>query len=177
MIVILKYYKNLAIAQGKSCCHFLLIHLMYLRSGAASDPISCFQCIRPYRSPPPLLQTTSSSVSVSDTHTHTLDHTHWESGFPLKWKTGNWMTLFGAPTSAVRDTVERVNSFLHPRAGTRMQGILGCLPCSYFLEKRLLHILQILRFDKPSPVNVQLTLSLRFTAPSNHFISSGVYSF
>lgn len=72
MIVILKYYKNLAISQGKSRCHFLLIHLMYLCSGTASDPISCFQCIRPYRSPP-LLQTTSSSVS--DTHTHTHSQT------------------------------------------------------------------------------------------------------
>lgn len=43
-------------------------------------------------------------LMLLDPHTHTrLHHTQWESGFPLKWKTGNWMTLFGAPTSAVRD--------------------------------------------------------------------------
>lgn len=71
---------HLKLRSGQSAvsCFPHSIHLMYLHSGVASDPTSCSQCIRPYRSPPPLLQLTGFSVLHTHTHTRVLHHTHWE---------------------------------------------------------------------------------------------------
>lgn len=66
---------------------FSSIHLLYLLSNAAFNPASC---LLGASGPMDLLATKAL-------------HINWESGFPPKWKTGNWMTLFSEQTSAETD--------------------------------------------------------------------------